>query len=56
MNKKDLIVIWLKKHEICGNKAWWDGKTYFSLTLDQIRDIVNYVIQKISIDEGGEKY
>lgn len=53
MNTKDLIAIWLKKQEICGNKAWWDGKTYFSITLDQIREMVNYVIQKSNIKEGG---
>lgn len=46
MNKKDLIVEWLKKHEIGGNKAWWDGSTYYSLTLDHILDIVNDVNQK----------
>jgi hypothetical protein len=46
MNIKDLIVKWLMEHEICGNKAWWDDKTYYSLNLDQICDIVNYVNQK----------
>lgn len=46
MNRKDLIVKWLKKQDICGNKAWWDNETYYSLTVDQIRDIVNYVNRK----------
>lgn len=54
MNRKDLILKWLEKHEICGNKAWWNNKTYYSLNLDQIRDIVNYVNQKSSIKEGEE--
>jgi hypothetical protein len=55
MNIKDLIAIWLKKHEISGNKAWFDGKTYYSLTIEQIRGIVNYVTTKSSIKEGGEE-
>lgn len=53
MNSKDLIVEWLKKHEICGNNAWWDGTTYYSLTLDHIRNIVNYVNRKKK--KGGEE-
>ena len=55
MNKKDLIVKYLKKHEICGNKAWWNGEIYYSLTVDQIRDIVNYVNRKRDIKERVEK-
>ena len=54
MNIKDSIVKWLEKHEICGNKAWWNNKIYYSLTLDQIRDIVNYVNQKSNIKQGGK--
>lgn len=52
MSVKDLIVEWIKKHEIGGNKAWWDGSTYYQLTLDQIRNIVNYVNRK---KKGGEE-
>ena len=54
MNIKDLINKWLIKQEICGNKSWWDNKTYYSLTLDQIYDIVNYVNRKNGIKEGGD--
>lgn len=46
MNKKDLIVKWLKNHEICGNNAWWNDKIYYSLTLDQISNIITYVNKK----------
>ena len=55
MNIKDSIVKWLEKHEICGNKTWWDNEIYYSLNLDQIRDIVNYVNKKRSNKEGGKK-
>lgn len=55
MNMKDLIAKWLKKHEICGNKAWWNGEIYYSLTLEQIRDILNYVNRKRCIKEGDEE-
>lgn len=54
MNRKDLIVKWLKNHELCGNKAWWNGETYYYLTVDQIRNIVNYVNKKSGIKEGGQ--
>lgn len=54
MNRKDLIVKWLKKYEICGNDAWWNDEIYYSLTLDQICDIVNYVNQKSSIKKEDE--
>lgn len=55
MTNKQLIKEWIDKHEIVGNNAWWNGRTYYSLTLDQIRDIVNYVNQKSGTKEGGER-
>ena len=48
MTHKEKVQAWIKKHDICGSKAWWDGKTYYNLTIEQIISIAEY------INKGGK--
>ena len=43
--KKEKAIDWLKKHEICGSQAWWDGKMYYSLSIEQILNIAKYIFK-----------
>lgn len=43
--KREKAIDWLKKHEICGSQAWWDGKMYYSLSIEQIINIAKYIFK-----------
>ena len=43
MTNKEKIKTWLDKHEICGSQAWFDGKTYYNLSIEQIAAIAKYI-------------
>ena len=45
-SNEQLVKEWLEKHQICGNQAWWDGKTYYNLRLEQIVSIAKYINKK----------
>lgn len=45
-NQKKLVEEWLKKYDIVGNKAWWDGETYYNLRVEQICSIIRYINSK----------
>ena len=45
MTQSDKVKQWLKKHDICGNTAWWDNKVYYNLNIEQIVSIARFLYQ-----------
>lgn len=44
--KVELVREWIKKHDMCGSKAWWDGETYYNLRAEQIVQIAKFLNRK----------
>jgi len=44
--QQEKVMEWLKKHEIGGSQAWWDGEIYYSLTVKQIISIAKFIKKK----------
>lgn len=44
--KVELVREWIKKHDMCGSKAWWNGQTYYNLTAEQIVQIATFLKKK----------
>ncbi len=48
----ELVQEWIKKHDMCGSKAWWDGQTYYNLTAEQIVQIATFLKKRRSRHEN----
>lgn len=46
MTQNQKVKQWLKKHEICGNQAWWDNEIYYNLRIEQIVAIARYLCRQ----------
>lgn len=44
--KVELVREWIKKHNMCGYKEWWDGQIYYNLTAEQIVQIATFLKKK----------
>lgn len=53
--QKQLAEEWIKKHDIVGNKVWWDGRIYYNLSVEQICSIAKYIIDKYKQQQNTKK-